>query len=226
MNENEKTVSTVETKKKGSNVGSIIITIVLVLCILLAIFAGYSAFASKAGTGVPSIFGIRPFAVQSDSMVPTFKKGDLIIDKSVDPKTLQVGDVVTFWTIINGQRVLNTHRIVNITDQGNFLYFDTKGDNNTIGDASGVHQNDIVGKYMFKIPNVGTILDFLQTTLGFGLCIVLPVAIFFIYELIQFFKTLMEYKTETVKQQMEEEIRKREEAAKNAASQDDAPKQK
>ena len=193
--------------KKKSKVGDIIVTVVLVLAILLAIFAGYSAYATKAGTGVPSVLGIRPFAVQSDSMAPTFNKGDLIIDKAVDAETLEVGDVITFWTVINGQKVLNTHRITQITDYGNYLYFDTKGDNNTIADTDGVHQRDIVGMYLFRIPNVGTVLDFLQTTLGFGLCIVLPVAIFFIYEIIQFFKTLMEYKTEKVKQEMEEKIK-------------------
>ena len=203
MNENQQT-TTAPAKKKSA--GSIIVTVVLVLCILLAILAGYSAFASKAGGGVPSIFGIRPFAVQSDSMAPTFFKGDLVVDKAVkDPSTLKEGDVITFWTIINGQRVLNTHRIIEITDCETYLYFDTKGDNNPIADSIGVHERDVVGIYLFKLSNVGTVLDFLQTTIGFGLCIVLPVAIFFIYEIISFFKTLMAYKAEKVRLEMEDE---------------------
>lgn len=190
------------------SVGNTIATVVLIICILVAIMAGYSAYATKAGSGVPSIFGFRPFAVQSDSMAPTFEKGDLIIDKAVkDPHDLVEGDVITFWTVINGQKVLNTHRIIAITDYENYLYFDTKGDNNTIEDATGVHQNDIVGIYSFKLKNVGTVLDFLQTSVGFGLCIVLPVAIFFIFELISFFKTLMAYKTEKVRLEMEEKLR-------------------
>ena len=201
MKENQQT--TAAPAKKSA--GSIIVTVVLVLCILLAILAGYSAFASKAGGGVPSIFGIRPFAVQSDSMAPTFFKGDLVVDKAVkDPATLKEGDVITFWTIINGQKVLNTHRIIEITDYENYLYFDTKGDNNPIADSIGVHQSDIVGVYLFKLSNVGTVLDFLQTTLGFGLCIVLPVAIFFIYEIISFVKTLLAYKAEKVRLEMED----------------------
>ena len=194
-------------KTKKRSIGNIIVTVILVICILLAIFAGYSAFASKAGGGVPSILGIRPFAVQSDSMAPTFYKGDLVIDKAVkDPAALEKGDVITFWTIINGQKVLNTHRIVNVTDYGNYLYFDTKGDNNPVEDTTGVHQNDIVGQYMFKISNVGTVLDFLQTSLGFGVCIVLPVAIFFLYELISFFRTLMAYKTERVRMELQSQM--------------------
>ena len=190
----------VEERAAKRSVGSIIATVFLIVCILLAILAGYSAYTSKAGSGVPSIFGFPPFAVQSDSMAPTFYEGDLVVDKAVsDASALKEGDIITFWTVINGQKVLNTHRIIAITDYGNYLYFDTKGDNNTIADTTGVHQNDIVGVYLFKLSNVGTVLDFLQTTMGFGLCIVLPVAIYFVYELISFFRTLMAYKTEKVR---------------------------
>lgn len=202
---NKKETVGVEAVPQKSRVGDIIVTVILVLAILLAILAGYSAFASKAGTGVPSVLGFRPFAVQSDSMAPTFYKGDLVIDRAVDPATLREGDIITFWTIINGQKALNTHRIVEITDYGNYLYFDTKGDNNPINDTTGVHQNDIVGKYLTKLPNVGTVFDFLQTSLGFGVCIVLPVAIFFIYEIIAFFKTLMAYQAEKVRMQLVQE---------------------
>jgi hypothetical protein len=46
---------------------------------------------------------------------------------------------------------------------GTYLYFTTKGDNNTIEDAIGVHQAEIVGKYLTKIPKMGTVIDFLQT---------------------------------------------------------------
>ena len=197
--------------KEGENknkVASTITTIVLILAILIAILCSYTAFVTKAGNGVPSLFGIRPFSVQTDSMKPFFEQGDLIIDKVVDPKELKVGDVITFWTVINGYRVLNTHRIVNIKDYGNYLYFDTKGDANPIADTTGVHQNEIVGKYVTHIPKVGKFIDFLQTSKGFFICIVVPVAIFFIYQLIVFIKTLTAYNTEKMRLEYEEEKRK------------------
>lgn len=195
-------------KTKGNNVGSVIASIVLIIAIIVAIVCSYTAFVTKAGNGVPSIFGIRPFSVQTDSMAPTFNKGDLIIDKVVDPAALQVGDIITFWTVINGYRVLNTHRIVSITDAGNYLYFETKGDANPVADATGVHQSEIVGKYQTHIPKVGAFIDFLQTSKGFFICIVVPVAIFFIFELIVFIKNLMAYNEEKMKRQFIEEQKK------------------
>ena len=198
--------------EKKSNIVNVITTIILILAIVVAIACSYTAFVSKAGNGVPSLFGIRPFSVQTDSMKPFFSKGDLVIDKAVDPATLQVGDVITYWTVINGYRVLNTHRIVKITDYGNYLYFDTKGDANPVEDTTGVHQNEIVGKYVTHIPKVGAFIDFLQTSKGFFLCIVVPVAIFFIYQLIVFIKTLTAYNSEKMRLEYEEE-RKNSEAS-------------
>ena len=201
-----------EKTKKKSSVGSIIATVILILAIVVAVVCSYTAFVTKAGDGVPSLFGIRPFSVQTDSMKPFFEQGDLVIDEVVDPASLKEGDVITFWTVINGYRVLNTHRIVSITDYGNYLYFETKGDANPISDTTGVHQNEIVGKYKTHIPKVGKFLDFLQTSKGFFICIVIPVALFFIYQLIVFVRTLSAYNKEKIRLQLLEEEKAKEQA--------------
>lgn len=196
-----------ETKVESKTIGRIVNT-VLVVCILFAIFVGFTAFVSKSGSGVPTFFGYRPFAVQTDSMKPEFEAGDMIIDEVItDATDLKVGDVITYWTIIEGEEVLNSHRITSITDYENYLYFDTKGDNNTVGDNTGVHQNDIVGRYLFKIPMLGSLIDFLQTGTGFLIIIVVPVFVFFIYQLAEFFKALFAYQREKLRLQLLEEQR-------------------
>ena len=192
-----------EVKKKESKTVGRVINIILVLAILFAIFVGFTAFVSKSGSGVPTFFGFRPFSVQTDSMEPTFSAGDMIIDEVItDAADLEVGDVITYWTIIEGQQVLNSHRITSITDYENYLYFDTKGDNNTIGDSTGVHQNDIVGRYLFKIPGLGTLVDFLSTGTGFLIVIVVPVFIFFVFQIMEFSKALMAYQREKMRLQI------------------------
>ena len=192
-----------EVKKKESKTVGRVINVILVLAILFAIFVGFTAFVSKSGSGVPTFFGFRPFSVQTDSMEPTFSAGDMIIDEVItDAADLEVGDVITYWTIIEGQQVLNSHRITSITDYENYLYFDTKGDNNTIGDSTGVHQNDIVGRYLFKIPGLGTLVDFLSTGTGFLIVIVVPVFIFFVFQIMEFSKALMAYQREKMRLQI------------------------
>jgi len=194
---------------------------VLILAIAVAILCSYSAYVTKAGNGVPSIFGFEPFSVQSDSMAPFFYAGDLVIDKEVkDASTLKEGDVITFWTIINGYKVLNTHRIVSITPYSDTdFYYVTKGDANPVNDTTSVHSNDVVGVYVCHLKGVGSVLDFLQTSKGFFICIVVPVGLFFLYQLIAFFKVLNEYKTEKIRAQIQAEN----EAAAKAAAASTAP---
>ncbi len=180
--------------KKENKVVSIIINVILVAAIVLAAMATYVSFVSTSGNGVPSIFGLRPFSIQTDSMYPTLKPGDLIIDRAVkDVSTLEKGDIITYWTVINGERVLNTHKIDAIFDGGGHLIFATKGDNSSFADEMTVHESEIVGKYWFRIAGVGKVFDYLQTSTGFLLVVVLPVFLFFLYHLVQFFRALFEY---------------------------------
>ncbi len=173
---------------------NIVVNVILVIAIIMAAVCTYVSFVSTSGSGVPSILGIRPFTVQSDSMYPELQPGDLIIDAAVkDPSKLKIGDIVTYWTIIDGERVLNTHRITGIYDGGTYRIFETKGDRNTIADPLTVHESEIVGQYKFRIPGVGKVLDYLQTSTGFLIIIVLPVLLFFIFHLVQFFRVLFEY---------------------------------
>ncbi len=194
VGENAAAIQEGEQKVDVKKILNIVVNVILVIAIILAAVCTYVSFVSTSGSGVPSILGIRPFTVQSDSMYPVLQPGDLIIDTAVkDPATLTIGDIVTYWTIIDGERVLNTHRITGIYDGGTYRIFETKGDRNTIADPLTVHESEIVGKFSFRIPGVGKVLDYLQTSTGFLLIIVLPVLLFFIFHLVQFFRVLFEY---------------------------------
>ena len=215
-----------EKKGKGKRIANIVINVILVIAIIIAAFSTYISFVSSSGNGVPSIFGIEFLSIQTPSMEPTISPGDLIIDKSVgDASELHVGDIITYWTVIDGERVLNTHRIVEIYDGGSYLIFATKGDNNSTEDPLTVHESEIVGVYSRynaetgkdegakRIKGLGKVFDFLQTSKGFLLVVVLPVALFFLFHLIQFFRVLFEYQSVKNRLRFEQE---REEAEKDA----------
>lgn len=179
----------------GKKILNTVINVILVLAIIVAAVCTYVSYVSTSGNGVPSILGIRVFSIQTESMYPTLEPGDLIFGKGVkDSSELEVDDIITYWTVINGERVLNTHRIVGIYDGGNHLIFETQGDNNTSADPLTVHESEVVARYNGKkIDGLGKVFDYLQTSTGFLLVVVLPVAIFFLYHLIQFFRVLFEY---------------------------------
>ena len=181
-------------ESKGKRIVNAIVNALLVIAIALAAICTYVSFVSTSGNGVPSIFGIRIFSIQTESMYPTLLPGDLIFDVGVkEPEELRNGDIITYWTVINGERVLNTHRIHEVYDGGGFLIFATKGDNNTIADPLTVHESEVVGQYAFRVAGLGKVFDYLQTSTGFLIVIVIPVFLFFLFHLIQFFRVLFEY---------------------------------
>ena len=190
----EEEIEVVKEESTGKKILNTVVNVVLVLAIALAAVSTYVSYVSASGNGVPSILGIRMFSIQTESMYPTLNPGDLIFDKAVkDPTTLQKGDIITYWTVINGERVLNTHRIHEIYDGGGYLIFGTKGDNNTIADPLTVHESEVVGIYATKVAGVGKVFDYLQTSTGFLVVVVVPVFVFFLYYLVQFFRVLFEY---------------------------------
>ena len=191
--ENEE-IQVIEEESVGKRILNTVVNVILVIAIALAALCTYTSYVASSGNGVPSIFGIRMFSIQTESMYPTLLPGDLIFDTAVkDPGELRNGDIITYWTVINGERVLNTHRIEQIYDGGGYLIFSTKGDNNTSADPLTVHESEVVGKYSFRVETLGKVFDYLQTSTGFLIVVVVPVFLFFLFHLVQFFRVLFEY---------------------------------
>ena len=165
--------------KRGTE---IFISAVLWAVILLAALFAFTTLATRDTNQVASLAGYTPLTVASDSMSPTFRAGDLIIIRKCDPETLKEGDIVTFHTIINNEFALNTHRITEIQDLGGARNYVTKGDNNELADIHMIADGDIVGKYVCHLAGFGKVMSFLSSSLGFLLVIVLPLLIFFIYQ--------------------------------------------
>ena len=165
--------------KKALNV---VLSVVLWIIILLAAFFAFTTLATRNSNSVASLGGFTPLTVETESMSPTFNAGDLIIIKKVDPATLQVGDIITFHTIIENRYALNTHRINRIEEANGYRTYETKGDNNQISDRHVISDSDIVGKYVSRLPGFGKVINFLSTSTGFFIVIVLPMLAFFIYQ--------------------------------------------
>ena len=236
-------------EQKGKSILGVISDILLVILIIVAIAITVMTFTSKSPeTGIGNVAGYTPFSVQTDSMSPTIGKGDLIIAKEVvDPtEELKEGDVITFYTLMqdsagNTIKGFNTHRIIDIEyyADNSVYYYVTKGDAMQTEDNQKVYPDDIVAKQIgatvdengnyvkgLTISGFGNALDFLQSQLGFMICIIIPLALFFIwqvYKLIAMFMTAKSEKiSEEVKRQAVEEYLAAKEAEKAADSKNDS----
>ena len=90
------------------------------------------------------IFGYTAFEVSTGSMSPNIKIGDIIIDK-IGSDGISIGDIVTYK-----KEAVITHRIAAI--DGDSVI--TKGDANNAEDSP-ITKQDIIGKVIQTIPNVG-----------------------------------------------------------------------
>lgn len=165
--------------KRGA---TILVSIILWAVILLAALFAFTTLATRDNNHVANLAGFTPLSVMSDSMSPTFNAGDLIIIRKCTPATLEEGDIITFHAIINNEFALNTHRIAEIQDQNGARSYVTKGDNNVIADTHIIADGDIVGKYVGRLPYFGKVVQFLSSSTGFLLVIVLPLLLFFVYQ--------------------------------------------
>lgn len=190
------------------NVLRIVMNVLAWIILIFALLVTVVVFSSGKNNGVANLLGYIPLTVESDSMKPTFSKDDLIICKEVDDvKALKQGDVITFWTIIDGKRVKNTHRIAAVNEDGSYT---TRGDNNSVDDSISVYPADIIGKWTnTKIKGFGKVMSFVRTRKGFFICILIPMAIFFLIELYKFIVTLIEAKRPEAPEIDEEEIKRR-----------------
>ena len=220
-------------KKVGKIIGNVLITLVLIFSVIMTVLVISS---TRNDARIPSLFGKAILNVETDSMESEigFPAGSLIIIDMLDEEecnNLKVGDVITFERYYQQTAYLDTHRIVENTfvnsdevidgvwHHGNYAYYVTRGDNTpdidmySNGDIEYASSKNIIGVWTgVAIPHLGSVMSFLQSQLGFMLCVVIPTAIFFFFELFKFISTLMDAKKEkavAAVKDAEEEIKQR-----------------
>ena len=155
----------------------------------------------KQGISYNPPFGL--YTVMSGSMVPNINVYDVVLTKEEkNLGNIKVGDIITFistWEASYGLTV--THRVVSIskTEDGEYQ-FTTKGDFNQEADGAYVTQDNLVGKVVLRIPELGRVQFFLATKMGWFMVIFIPALGIIIYDLLKILKLFkLKGKIETVK---------------------------
>ena len=163
-----------------------------------------------------NIFGFKFFIVTSDSMSATdFDAGDIAISKNVDPSKLKEGDIITFLSQDpDSFGELITHKIRRLTTDANgrpgFVTYGTITDTD---DESIVTHEYVVGKYVGRIPNVGSFFMFLKTTPGYIICILIPFLLLILSQGLNCIRLFRQYKKEQMDEMKAERAKIEEERA-------------
>lgn len=156
-------------KKSRKIIGNVLYGIVFTVLLVMTVMV----ISSRASGGEPQLFGYQFKTVLSGSMEPTFKTGSLIVVKEVDnPKGLKENDVITFMQDENN---IVTHRIIEVINQGENVFYRTKGDNNEDPDTNPVMTENIVAQYSgITVPYVGYFLNYASSPMGTAILLILP----------------------------------------------------
>jgi signal peptidase len=154
----------------------LLIPILVINCILIV-----KSWVNK--DEVPNIGGRTPLIVLTDSMEPKIKAGDVIICHKIAPEDVREEYVIAFFDPASKNDAVLTHRVVDIEEKDGILYFQTNGDSNNSEDKLWVPETALIGLWKgFRIPIIGHIALFMQTTGGLLVCILVPLAIFLGYD--------------------------------------------
>lgn len=176
---------------------SIIVWLTAALAVGMMVFTFISV--STFDRADRKLFGYKAFIVLSDSMRKTdFSAGDLVLVKEVDPSTLKEGDIIAYTS----QNASNygetvTHKIRKLTaDANGEPGFVTYGTTTDTDDETIVTYPYVLGKYQAYIPRIGTFFQFLKTTPGYIVCILIPFLLIILLEGIRCIRLFRKYKAE------------------------------
>ncbi len=199
------------------NVLGILLCIILIPVILINLILISKTYTDTAH--IPSVFGFRPVICLSGSMEDTFFTGDMILIRQTDrPAELSEGEVICYLT---GEGVAVTHRIVQVTQVDGETRYITQGDANNTPDQLAVAPGQIEGVYTgTRVPKLGSLAMFMQTTTGMLLFIVCPLLLLAAWYVL---RRRVESKRERLRtQELEARLAQLEHSEAGAAEQPDA----
>ena len=124
-------------KISGINFSFITIPSVILLLVLIILVSG--------------IWKYQMIAIASNSMVPTFERGDAVIFEKIDKEDIEEGDIIVF----KKGKVLVSHRVINTKEISSKTYYITKGDANKSQDANPVSQDEVLGVIRRVVKYIG-----------------------------------------------------------------------
>ncbi len=173
----------------------IIVNVLVCIVIILATCITLITISSQKN-GYFRIFKSIPLTIKDSSMEPTIKKGSLIITKEYKNNDIKEGDVISYRSIDkNNTLEIKTGRVKTIITVNEQTTYITEFDNKEYTDSEQVNSKNVISIWNGKkVSTLGTIIDFLNTKVGFFICIIVPLALLFIYQLYKFIMLVIDYK--------------------------------
>ena len=153
--------------------------VILVLAILIVVIL------QRVSNNSITIAGIRMFNIVTESMIPKYEVGDILISKSIEPENIKEGDDIVYigkGGSFEGKIV--THQVIGIENENGEYKFHTKGIANQIEDPL-VSQEQVYGKIIYKIHSLSFISKIINNLYAFYFVIFVPIVLLIFWEIVK-----------------------------------------
>lgn len=121
-----------------------------------------------------NVFQVSTYIAKYDTMEPKIKPNDLVFINKVKPENLEPGDLITFTADINydGDTEMVTYYVDSITLISDGLYRITVIAEGATVPFGVITSDRIIGGYAFRLPVVGSIIEFVKSPFGIGAIVI------------------------------------------------------
>ncbi len=158
-------------------VGVFYLIIIVIVTTLLLCYNDYS---------VTEIFN-HSLIIVDDELKP-YNKGDLVVVRHNDNSEVEVGNNIFFYEVTNGVPSINLGEVTEVVTISDVESTYTINNNHDISSENFIGKTSTATTYR----NLGTILNILESRIGFLVLIVLPTLLLFLYEI---YRVIIEIKT-------------------------------
>lgn len=131
------------------------------------------------------------YTIISPSMTPDIDVYDVVFVVRKDPKDIEIGDIVSYYSTISTiGDIPVTHRVVEKFNTNTGVSFRTKGDANQVVDNEIVMGERVIGTVRFVIPFLGRIQFFLASKGGWFIAILIPALGIITYDIVKLVKLI------------------------------------
>ena len=153
-----------------------------ILSFLVVLFVSV-IFIQRVSNNNVTIGGYRIFTIVTESMVPEYRVGDMIISKEVSVSDINIGDdVVYIGNSGTFKDKIVTHRVIKIDEASDGYYFHTKGIANTVEDPI-VFESQVYGIVLHKFVILSKISKLINNVYGFYFVIFIPFVVLLFFEI-------------------------------------------
>lgn len=160
-------------KKIALKVVNVILWTIGILLLIMCLSNVYQRWFNS--NGYTGFFGIGEAVVSSESMEPKINKGDLVFYTKPNIDNLELGDTVIYKKQGADGQILVIHDIIKINENTVI----TQGIANTVADEE-FDKNMIVGKYQFRMPQMGRVISVLSAPIAPFLILAIIVVLVFV----------------------------------------------